>query len=198
VEDMNGCLWDTTVVITESLELVLDLGQDQEINIGDSLLVNPVINIPESQIDTVIWTATETLSCDNCLTPWLMPVSTTTYIVEVIDENGCVDTDQITVIVRRDKDVFIPSAFSPNNDGINDLFEVFVGNNVVNVNTLQVFDRWGEQMFRADNFHPSEGIGWDGMHKNKRLDPAVFVYYAEIEFLDGSVELITGDLSLMK
>ena len=66
------------------------------------------------------------------------------------------------------------------------------------VNTFQIYDRWGAQVFQAQNFIPNDPtFGWDGKFKAKKLNPAVFIYFAEIEFIDGSTQLFKGDLTLI-
>jgi gliding motility-associated-like protein len=67
------------------------------------------------------------------------------------------------------------------------------------VQSLQVFDRWGNQVFYNENFEPNEAIsGWDGTFRNERMQTGVFVYYAIVEFQDGSTELFKGDVTLME
>ncbi len=198
VEDANGCLLETMVTIDPSTDLTIDIGEDQEILYGDSLLISSILNVDNSQIENVIWTATQNISCDNCLDPYLMPFVTGTYEIEITDEDGCIATDEITIIVRRDLSFYIPTVFSPNLDGINDLFTVYPGNTTSKINKLQVLDRWGEELYVNRNFQANENIGWDGFHKGKPMQIGIYIYVVEVEYLDGSIELFTGDLTLMK
>ncbi len=105
----------------------------------------------------------------------------------------------LTVFVKKDRPVYIPNAFSPNDDGINDLLTVFGGKNAVKVHSFLVFNRWGETVFEHYNFSPNDpSIGWDGRHRGQFLNPGVFTWIAEIEFLDGSVELYEGAVNLIR
>jgi len=198
IEDANGCMFDTMVVINPSTELTINLGEDQEINFGDSLLINSILNVTEEEITDVSWNTTQTISCDNCLDPYLSPVQSTTYLVEITDENGCVATDEITIIVRRDLNFYIPNAFSPNLDGINDLFTVYPGAGVTQINKLHVLDRWGEVMYLNQNFQADPNIGWDGKHRSELMQAGVYIYVVEVEYVDGTVELFEGDFTLMR
>ena len=102
--------------------------------------------------------------------------------------------------VNTTKEVYIPNAFSPNEDGYNELFMIY-GNTaqIEQVNTFQIYDRWGELVFLAKNFMPNDpAFGWDGRFNNKKLNPAVFVYFAEIEFIDGNTIMFEGDVTLVK
>ena len=198
VEDANGCLWDTMVVINPNIDLTIDLGEDTEINFGDSLLINPILNVGQEQIDQVNWMGNQTISCDNCLNPYVTPTASTTYTIEVIDEDGCIATDEITIIVRRDLNFYIPNVFSPNVDGINDVFTVFPGSGITMINRFQVLDRWGEEMYINQNFQADANVGWDGTFRGKPMQPGIYIYIVEVEYIDGTTELFKGDFSLMR
>ncbi|HRF40788.1 MAG TPA: gliding motility-associated C-terminal domain-containing protein, partial [Saprospiraceae bacterium] len=93
----------------------------------------------------------------------------------------------------------IPNAFSPNNDGTNDRLMVFAGEDVAYIRSFQVFNRWGESVFEVYNFPPNDpAYGWDGNHRAQLYNAAVFAYFAEVEFIDGSVKLFKGDVTLIK
>ena len=86
-----------------------------------------------------------------------------------------------------------------NNDGINDVIMIFGGQNVVEVQSFLIFNRWGEQVFEATNFQPDDpDFGWDGTFRGELLNPAVFVYYAEVEFTDGEKVMYKGSVTLIE
>jgi gliding motility-associated-like protein len=117
----------------------------------------------------------------------------------VTDLFGCTAADGVTVLIDKRRPVFVPNVFSPNNDGLNDLFSVFAGPSVTVVKSFLVFNRWGETVYEYYDFEPNNpALGWDGRHRDKTLDPAVFTWFAEIEFIDGEVELFEGDVVLMR
>ena len=89
--------------------------------------------------------------------------------------------------------------FTPNGDGANDLFLVQGGRGVQTVKTFRVFDRWGELVHEAVDVAPNDIAGaWDGRFKGKQMNSGVFVWYAEIEYTDGYVETLRGDVTLVK
>jgi gliding motility-associated-like protein len=90
--------------------------------------------------------------------------------------------------------------FSPNGDGINDvLFISGDENQIVSIKKFQVFNRWGELLHETSGFQPNDpSNGWDGRFKNVLMNPGVFVYRAEIEYIDGVTEVVTGDVTLVK
>jgi hypothetical protein len=70
---------------------------------------------------------------------------------------------------------------------------------VKGVREFLIFDRWGEKVFEDYDFLPNDPQhGWAGMFKGKPMDPAVFVYKAEIEYVDGAVEVFYGDATLVR
>ncbi|MBV6655022.1 MAG: gliding motility-associated C-terminal domain-containing protein, partial [Mameliella sp.] len=81
----------------------------------------------------------------------------------------------------------------------NDFFTLFAGADVARLNTFRIFDRWGEMVFEGDERAlNNELFGWDGNHRGEPMDPGTFVFYAEVEFIDGQVELIKGDFVLLR
>ncbi|MEM9919795.1 MAG: gliding motility-associated C-terminal domain-containing protein, partial [Bacteroidota bacterium] len=124
---------------------------------------------------------------------------TTTYQLTVVDSFGCVVEERITVNVRKERRVFIPSAFSPNGDGINERFTVYAGPEVAEIKSFRVFDRWGELVFERVGFLPNQELeGWDGRLGGQLMDNGVYIYYAEIRFVDGWEELHQGDVTLVR
>ena len=121
------------------------------------------------------------------------------YNLFIKNEDNCTAEDQIIVRVKKERLVYIPSGFAPDGDPQNSVFMIYAGRGVVEVKKFLVFDRWGESVFEGFNFQPNDpGFGWDGTLKGEKMNPAVFVYMAEIEFADGSTELYKGDVTLWR
>ncbi|MEZ4959698.1 MAG: gliding motility-associated C-terminal domain-containing protein [Saprospiraceae bacterium] len=198
VLDTNGCVYDTAFFIDQPEEVLLELGPDIFLDLGDSVQLQALTNLLDSF--HVEWQQPDFLSCTDCMEPWVGGVAyTTTISARIVDQNGCDASDFLRVVVEKSDAVYIPNAFSPNNDNINDFFTVFADQTIKRVNSLLVFDRWGEKMFEKHGFQPNmEQIGWDGRFQGKFLDPAVFVYWAEVEYLDGRKELFEGDVAIIR
>ena len=196
ITDANGCSWTETVEVPEPEELIVDLGEDMILELGDSIELIAFTNLP---IDSIRWTPTELMDCVNCLTQMVKPLQSATYSIEVRNEAGCRSSDDIRIFISKERKVYIPSAFSPNNDGINDFFTVYTGKGVVAIHNLQVFSRWGEVLFSVDDLiSGDEEMGWNGRFKGRLMSTGVYTYVAEIEFIDGSVELFKGTVNLMR
>ena len=195
--DFNECPFDTTFFIDQPEEVIVDLGPDIYLNLGDSVQLQALTNLQD--VFSFEWGLPQLLSCQDCLEPWVSPVYTSTFSIRVVDQKGCEARDFLRVVVEQQDGVFIPNVFSPNNDNINDFFTVYAGPSVQLVKTLMVFDRWGEKMFEARNFQPNiEQLGWDGHLNGKTVKPAVFVYFAEVEYVDGRTGFFEGGVALMR
>ena len=139
------------------------------------------------------------MSCTTCPDPWVAPQITTDYLVRGVTPAGCEGEDLMRIIVRRDDVIFVPTAFSPNGDAVNDQFTVFVKDQDAIIEELRVFDRWGESMFVGINIPQGvPTLGWDGRFRGELMNPAVFVYWAKVRFRDGRTEIVKGDVSLIR
>ena len=200
IQDMEGCLYEEEISIPQVYEILILIEPEVEIDLGESYQINAQVNFPQNQIDTIIWSPKESLSCFDCLDPVAYPIENTIYTVTVFDLNGCFATAEIFFKVDKSRKIYIPNAFSPNNDGVNDVFLIYAdAKSVSKINRLQVFDRWGGKVFEIFDAIPNDAAhGWDGTIKGKKMNPSVFVYAAEIEFVDGKTILYKGDLTILE
>ncbi|MCB0562788.1 MAG: gliding motility-associated C-terminal domain-containing protein [Phaeodactylibacter sp.] len=187
----------TSVAITEAA-LSLDLGANREILLGDSLALQP--DILGSPPFSYQWLGDTlgALSCTGCASPRLRPFDDAYYYLALTDANGCTVLDSIAIRVLKDREVYLPNAFSPNGDGRNDTFFP-QSRQAEEIPIFRVFTRWGALVFEATNtFTNDNRAGWDGTFKGKTLSPAVYTYVVEVRFLDGFVRKFTGDVQLVK
>ncbi|MGB1216642.1 MAG: T9SS type B sorting domain-containing protein, partial [Saprospiraceae bacterium] len=199
VTDSTNCTVTEEITINEPPAINVDLGPDVEIQLGESYEIIPVVS-PLGALDSLLWTPGTFLSCTDCFNPTSTPTEDITYTLTVTDSNGCFGSDDILIDVDPNRNVFIPTAFSPNQDGANDIFSPLVGTGVRNIRAMQVFDRWGELVYLQTNFLPDVlgTTGWDGTFQGKNMNPAVFIYTIEVEFADGQVLTYKGDITLLR
>jgi gliding motility-associated-like protein len=198
VSDANGCTASEDVTIEAPFLPTLDISDVLKIEQGDSVLLSPSTNIPAQQVATWGWSPAEGLSCDDCAQPWATPLFSQYYTVTVEDLNGCKAVERVLVQVSRRRHIYPPTVFSPNGDGENDRFTLYA-KGVREIRSLAIFDRWGEEVFVRRNFPPNdESLGWDGSFRGSPLNPGVFVWAAEVEFLDGTTEVIYGDVTILR
>jgi gliding motility-associated-like protein len=133
------------------------------------------------------------IACPTCSNTIVQPSVTTTYYVEISNSPYCKRRD--SVIVKVDfvcGDFFVPNAFSPNGDGLNDLANVH--GFCVGTYNLQIFNRWGEKVFETTSMSDS----WDGSFRGKNMDTGVFVYRADGVTIDGKPFSIKGNITLIR
>ena len=198
VSDANGCTAAESVTIEEPFLPTLDLTDVLKIEQGDSIFLTPLTNIAQAQIMSWAWSPATGLSCLDCQQTWAKPLRSQYYTVTVVDLNGCQSEDRILIQVSRNRHIYPPTAFTPNEDGENDRFTLYT-KGVREIRRLAIFDRWGEEVFLRKNFQPNDdSLGWDGSFKGSPLTPAVFVWAAEVEYVDGEVEVIYGDVTVVR
>jgi gliding motility-associated-like protein len=196
IQDVNDCRVQVTVAIPAAPALSLELGIDQTIKLGDSIRLQPQSNFV---IESFEWSPTGSLSDPALLTPYARPSETTIYTLVARDSAGCSATDQISILVDKTRSIFAPNVFSPNDDGRNDYFTLFAGTQVQQISIFRIFDRWGNQLFEAGPLQPNqETLGWDGTFRGEPMGPGVYVFYAEVEFVDGFKEIVKGEVTLLR
>ncbi len=196
VTDSAGCEMELNFTLNEPSILGVDLGADQEINLGEIVQLSPIITAPVSQY---VWENDATLSCDDCPEPIAQPTETTLYSLTVSSEDGCEAMDDILISVNSKVDIFAPNVFSPNGDGINDTFTLFAGTQVSTIKTLLVFDRWGGHVFEDNNLLPGDlNHGWDGTQRGQLMDVGIYVFYAELELTNGELLKMEGEVTLIR
>ncbi|MFN0213616.1 MAG: hypothetical protein ACKVT2_05120, partial [Saprospiraceae bacterium] len=135
------------------------------------------------------------------LNPVAMPFVTTEYKVTIVSKEGCKAVSRTIIRVDRDIDIYAPNVIWPEDpDSDNSRFTLFTRPGSVNqILSLQVYDRWGEQMFVNRNFKPDDrNLGWAGDFKGEPMNPGVFVWWAEVELIDGQVVLMKGDVTVVR
>ena len=202
VFDSVGCSAEQIFSVNQPPQILIDLPEEIIIELGDSLTrLNPLIS-PAGDIYEYLWTPAEFLSADTVRNPLIFPFDSRDYTFRVTNANGCQAFADIFVEVDANRNVYIPNVFSPNRDGRNEDFRIFACQGVRSVNSVQVYDRWGGLLFSQNDFEPNclDGIQlWDGLGQNgKAVNPGVFVYIIEVEFLDDAKLVYRGDITVLR
>jgi gliding motility-associated-like protein len=182
--------------------LRLTIGVPPFIELGDSFRLNP--SVSGAQSVQWNWTTnkatTKDLSCTNCQNPYIRPLQTTIFNLSVRDTaTNCTVKDAIKVTVKPCESIYLPTAFSPNNDNQNDYLTVFASGCVRKILTMRVFNRWGVLVFSQSNFLPNtDKNGWDGRMNSQQVPPDVYIYMVELELGDGTTKLVAGDVTLIR
>ncbi len=186
-----------SIAITED-DIQVDLGPDREIERGATIAWQPSIQ-SQSPIRLHLWAEEPdtTLSCYVCPNPISQPLSDAVYQLIVENAAGCRDTSRAKVKVKGLK-VYGPTAFSPNGNGINDVFYL-QSRTQRPIRKWQVYDRWGGLAFEASNIETNDsGSGWDGQIGEKPGQTGPYVWYAQVMGKDGREELFKGMVYLLR
>ena len=172
---------DTPAVVNATGDTTIKVGQTTIISASGALnyLWSPNIN--------------NSIACPTCSSTVVQPTVTTKYVVQTSNSPYCKRTDFVTVKVDFTcGDFFVPNAFSPNGDGLNDMINVH--GFCIGTYNLQIFSRWGEKVFETSSLTES----WDGTFRGKNMDTGVFVYRADGITIDGRPFNIKGNITLIR
>ena len=195
--DANGCVFSITETLVSPQIPTIDLGENVVINLGETYTFQTTFN--NINLQEISWTPSNSFDCSDCLSPTFLPLNDGNYTLFVSSEDDCTTTDSITITVNKFRHFFAPNAFSPNFDGHNDYFNLHGGSEVELIKKLTVFNRWGAVVFNGIDLESSVDLqGWDGTFNGKPVNPGVYVWVAEIQFLDGEVISYSGDLTITK
>ncbi len=198
VQDAIGCEYDTLLTLVTPDKLEINAGKDSIIEWGTSIRLYPDTTFAKN-IKTIKWSPDLDTNCINCLNPTVTLFNAQLFTISVQDNYGCLSSDKVFVLVKKERPVFIPNSFSPNGDGINDIFFINAGAGIEEIISFQVYDRWGEMIFEKNHFPPNDPVfGWNGSFNGKKLNIGVYVYWANIKFIDGESILYKADINLLR
>lgn len=198
--DNFGCQLDTSVLLPAPTVLSLDLGPDRAIELGDEIRLLANTNFT---VSNYFWSSNsnEELPCSSstdCSEINWLPTQDQLVYLNAEDLNGCDITDSVFISVTPIYELFIPNAFSPNLDGVNDSFSVYgKASRVQQVRSVQIFNRWGQLLHEKNDLALGDQ-GWDGRVEGKVADQGIYVYAVEVVFIDGLVQVFSGDVMLMR
>ncbi|MFN8309408.1 MAG: gliding motility-associated C-terminal domain-containing protein [Chitinophagales bacterium] len=170
-------------------KITVDAGPDKEIYPGETTSLDPVINFPATNIQ---WMPSYYLDFDNIASPKSTPVENIEYTIFVKNDVGCIATDKMKISVLPEN-LLVPTGFTPNGDGNNDVFRP--ANKNLDKIVFQVFNRWGEKVFETENAEE----GWDGAFRGVKQDMGVYVWKAEYK-LNGATatKFASGNVTLVR
>jgi len=188
----NGCSDTLIQEITIGELPFADAGEDQ------TVLYLETFTLDGSGVGTYEWSPTltglyESFSDYNAADPTVELENTTTFILTVTSPDGCTETDTVTIFVEDVPIVEVPTAFSPNNDGVNDVIQPFL-HDIAVLNYFTVFNRWGEEVFTTAALN----VGWDGTVGGTEAEIGTYVYVVEAVTTGGGTEIRKGNFVLVR
>ena len=187
VSNANGSDQSTTSITVLDLPEVQGFG-DTIIDIGGAA----ELSASYSGFGDFYWDPADNIDCDVCLDVIATPYLTTTYYPTLVGPNGCIGRDTVLVIVYFEEIIDVPSAFSPNGDGLNDKLYV-KGIGIVSID-FKIFNRYGQLVYSSDDIDE----GWDGTLNGEELNQGVFVYTLEYDLINGQSGEKSGNVTLVK
>lgn len=193
--DNYNCFTDIATVKIR----VLALPSVSIASLPELLLGTPVQLTSTSSADVVkwLWSPADYLNCSNCASPVSTPLALMNYQLTVTNNDGCKASANILLKLQCQADkVFIPNAFTPNSDGLNDRFNI---KGISIVKHLIIYGRWGNTVYERSNFNAAvASAGWDGNYKGQPMPAGTYVYLAEMECPGGGSFTRKGTVILIR
>ena len=198
-ESPSGCRAVVAARVDSALSFSLHLRPRliSPLNLGDSVVLSVATDLPDTT--GLRWYADDELLCADCRTLTVRPEAATRYRVTG-GPAACPLVASLLVPVDDEEPFYVPTAFSPNGDGMNDVFRLYPGPAVRTILGFAVYDRWGGQLFSAESTRPGdEAAHWDGTRNGDRPVPVgVYVYQAEVELFDGRIVKRAGEVMVLR
>ncbi len=182
----GNCSTTNTIGVTVNPNPVVYAGRDTTFNLDE------VMSITSNGTGTLKWISGDNISCSDCPHTQISPRFSSCYIVEAVNSFGCKRQDEVCIKVTDDFYQYLPNSFTPNNDGLNDVFFIF-GSGLSNVK-MEIYDRWGELLFRSAD----QTNGWDGTFKGLDCQPGAYTYRISYKGLNGRTFEKAGTVNLIR
>ena len=197
--DAYNCFTDTAFrKVTVGLLPIIGLGPDKVLATGTKyqLLSSVIINDP---IISWQWTPAKYLDCATCHIAVASIKENISYILKATTNYGCIGADTINIkAFCENTQVFIPNAFTPDGDGVNDVLMIRA-TGIGIVKHFRIYNKWGKVVFEKNNFSPNDPkIGWDGRINGEMGFAEVYVYTAEVMCENGVSFIYKGNTTLIK
>ncbi|TNE64498.1 MAG: hypothetical protein EP344_03685 [Bacteroidetes bacterium] len=197
VKDSTGCVVMYPVLVPEPEELRVKITVlDSAIIAGEWVQVKATVYPPDADLAYIEWRPSALFGSPNQLTQYIRLLEDTDLAITVRNTNGCIARDMVPVQVEK-TNLYFPNVFSPGSTQDN-YFTLFAGEGVSRVVSLQVFDRTGNMVYEGRDFLPNDPLqGWNGKWRGRRAPDGVYPWVALIEFLDGSRQRFSGNVTLI-
>ncbi len=183
----NGCASEPIILQTFISRAIANAGNDTLIMQGDALQLSGTGG------GLFEWSPATWLSDPGIANPIATPQDDITYTLTVTNNEGCIDTDEIKIEVFKGSYIYVPTGFTPDANGLNDVLIPMYGG-IKTLHQFSIYNRWGERIFFTKNMNE----GWDGRLKGKDQDTGVFVWMIDAVDYAGKVYKLKGSFSLIR
>jgi gliding motility-associated-like protein len=195
--DSLGCFKDSADIPVKVLaNPIVNAGADIILSAGSTANIQ-CTGSPD--IINYSWSPALGLSCTDCADPVVTGGSDMTYTVKVTNASGCTVQDQVKILVTcNEANVFVPNTFTPNADGMNDVFYIR-GKGIFAIKSLKIFNRWGEMVFEKKNITANDPAdGWNGLYKGSMASTDTYIYQLEVLCNNNQSLKYNGTISLIR
>ncbi len=198
VIDSLGCKEENTIKIDSAAHYWCDLGAD--IKIIDNLNLDIKLKHNVANVSAIKWYLNGVLTEENDTIFKSRIDKNSELIVIIYDDNLCEISDTLLITKEDVLQIYIPDVFSPDGNGINDIWSIKGSDLCQEIVSINIFDRWGEKVYRNEKikFDPYKTELWDGKYKGKNLNPGVYVFVIKLLLKSGEMIIKHGDITIIK
>lgn len=199
--DANGCTYEGDFEVFQPEKPTISILGEAKVKFNE--MYNYLLDTDDFDFDSIYWFKNDTFLNDELgasidIEPYDdYRICAIMFYNEYCQVDTCID-----VRIDRNSDIYIPNIFTPNFDDINDYFTIKSSNGLsVNIKTLKIFDRWGENIYGKDDFvigSDNTYGAWNGLFNGQKAPIGVYVYYIEVLADDGEITKYYGDVTLVR
>jgi hypothetical protein len=198
VRDSSGCEYQSFIEVAAPPELKVYLAASTNLlPIGAPVQLTANFEPSTATIVSIRWRPPLLFDDNNSLYQKINVLETTTFAIEIEDENGCTARDQVLVEVEK-PNIYVPNVIliGSNTDAY---FTVFTDENIQKIALLRIYGREGSIVFEQLNFQPNDPLlGWNGRLKGKKVQTGVYTWLLQVEYPDGKQHQQTGTLTVLR
>jgi hypothetical protein len=198
VRDASGCIKMLPIAVEEPPLLTVQLlTADSTVVSGKTIVLEALIGPDDAVLTSIQWRPQEMFGVQNGLVQQVILRESTNFAVEIADKNGCIARSHLSV--QADPiNVFVPNVIKPGS-AQDAYFTVFAGEGVKNISSLRVYSRGGAKIFEQQNFLPNDPLrGWNGRWDGRKVQSGVYLWMADLEMLDGTIEHFNGTITVVE
>lgn len=194
VSDAQGCTSISSYTLGYQYDFTIEANPRVTLPLGESVELEYIVNGNAGTL-TNLWSPNRFIDCETCEKTTASPLATMLYRIDVENQVGCKASDTLTIKVVPSYDLYVPNAFTPNQDGFNDSYEIYGNKKIWKFIDMQIFNRWGEKVYSSNDID----FKWDGRYKGSLLTPQVLTYILQVTYINGFTDkLQTGTISLIR